>query len=341
MKYCLECNTEYFPLYLNPSDCRNEITKQYNYFLENDKYFPCDKSCYICEINSKNCQGCNFRYLPLEDNKNTCIQYNNNKNYYDENTNQGYYRKWKSRKYLKCDISCKTCKNKFTCLECNNKEDYFSLDQEYSKCIKLNKEKDDKNYFDNEKKQGYYFSLEDKKFIKCDKECYTCNGPSNKECKSCPINNNNNSNYINNDLILINGRCEKIKECSNGFIYLEYLGECFDIKNCIDSKKNIFNSPLFSLQEFFIDYESLIIDFKLNLINECKEISNKYNFKWNNKSYEYKNANITNNNSRYFLSNEYLEEGNFKFIIDIFYENILIQTINQSFNLIYNKVNNN
>ena len=58
-----------------------------------------------------------------------------------------------------CDKSCKTCKDQITnCLECNN--DYFSLDDNLSKC-----------YLINTQPKSYFKNNGDKNFKKCDSSC--------------------------------------------------------------------------------------------------------------------------------------------------------------------------
>jgi hypothetical protein len=101
---CLTCNSNYYPLDNNDSQCNppNSIVAGYFWDPAKSKYSSCYTSCSLCKTagNSlnNNCQTCNTGYYPLSD---------DSSEYYPPNTQIDNYT-WDATKskYTKCYFSC-------------------------------------------------------------------------------------------------------------------------------------------------------------------------------------------------------------------------------------------
>jgi len=186
--HCLKCSTDfYFDGTSTGNECHpksdfNATTDNYKYYLPkgSDTYLKCIQYC-NCELKNDYCLGCSGNYIFKED-ENKC---------YPSNTKiQGYY--MDKNIYKKCHNSCLTCEGEGTdkCKSCAEPYYPFKLDNTYMRCITQIEKKKNSTY-DN------YFLQEDpdgtnKKYIKCDVSCLTCeDGVNNNQCIEC----NSNSDY--------------------------------------------------------------------------------------------------------------------------------------------------
>ena len=205
----------YFNEYKNNSKCYESCVN--GYILNNSslKLCKCELDhCFSCSKNISQkglCTKCNYNLYPIENDISNIGEYINcykrcNYSISDENTEylntdeysyleetlceKGYYLDHTKPNYpifKKCYESCKTCSNFYindsmNCISCI--EGYFKL-KETNNC-----------YNDSILAQGYYFSLNDSLYHKCNIQCKTCiyNNISDESiCLSC---NNENGYYI-------------------------------------------------------------------------------------------------------------------------------------------------
>ena len=208
-------NINYFNEYKNNSKCYESCVN--GYILNNSslKLCKCELDhCFSCSKNISQkglCTKCNYNLYPIENDISNIGEYINcykrcNYSISDENTGylnkdeysyleetlceKGYYLDHTKPNYpifKKCYETCKTCSNYYindsmNCISCI--EGYFKL-KETNNC-----------YNDSILAQGYYFSLNDSLYHKCNIQCKTCiyNNISDESiCLSC---NNENGYYI-------------------------------------------------------------------------------------------------------------------------------------------------
>ena len=158
----------------------NEQTKikikfiNYGVFIKDTKQCElgirvCYDSCLECkdkdpDKDNHQCTKCKNDYFFVEDTNNcmTKKQMENTSYYFDEN----------DKKFKKCYSDCLHCKgegnsNDMKCLDCEPPKKYA----EPNNCI--------------EDVTNYYYSKENKKYIKCYKTCHSCNENSNENAHNC------------------------------------------------------------------------------------------------------------------------------------------------------------
>ena len=215
---CLEnsCATGYYPLSTDKTQCRNEITKPINYYLNINIYEPCSSKCTSCSSYAI-CLSCNNAngYFEKRDINNifdgTCINSDEQKlnyiNFYFDSTNKAY---------KECYSSCKTCSagldgTNQNCLICNN--GYYKFN---NNCLNLCPN------------DYYALDLTQSCIINC--PSYTVADRVNKRCKNC----------LDDNLFLYNNKCISTKP-DNTFIcnrYFNVLDDCFESCKFCERKGN-------------------------------------------------------------------------------------------------------
>jgi hypothetical protein len=136
---CLSCNSGYYPLPDNSSQCYlpNLIVDGYFWDSANTKYTKCYTTCSKCTSlgNSigNQCQACAINYFPLPDNTSQCFPSNTTMNYYF----------WDAQNtiYTKCYQACKSCSslgalNDSKCTTCDT--GYYPLPDNHAQCYSAN-----------------------------------------------------------------------------------------------------------------------------------------------------------------------------------------------------------
>jgi hypothetical protein len=191
---CTSCNTGYYPLPDNTSQCYLPNITVDGYFWDsaNSKYEKCYNTCSKCvslgdSIDNK-CQACVSNYFPLSDNTSQCFPPDTAMNYYF----------WDVQKssFARCYQACQTCSslgtfNDSQCNSCNT--GYYPLADKSSQC-----------YSSNDKVQGYYFDLVNNVFSSCYQSCSKCSGSGDEitnKCTQCktgfyPLSDNASQCYL-------------------------------------------------------------------------------------------------------------------------------------------------
>ena len=138
---CKICINNYF-LLNGTNNCYNESLLNKGYYLKNDTFYPCHKSCSKCNTpldiikENQNCIECNLKddYYPLNEDNSLC--YNN------ETIKEGYYLKNETSSFVwkKCHERCK---------KCSREGDIFNMN-----CISCKS-----NLINNKTNEIYYFNL--------------------------------------------------------------------------------------------------------------------------------------------------------------------------------------
>ena len=179
---CITCNSNYYFLNGNITDCINinNITNIDEYYLDeyNKTYYSCNNSEFNSVNNCKKCKDkdpcylCNDEYTFINGNKTYCIKKNylNNHYYQDPNDISNY------ESCTKIDPNCDTCSSYNICTFCF---DNFGLYKNQGKCINLTENK----YYKNNSDNFYYLCnntiercvqcLNDSICLNCDEEIYT------------------------------------------------------------------------------------------------------------------------------------------------------------------------
>jgi len=363
-KNCLTCSEGYFPLKENKSLCFKECPYDYK-FNDIEKYCEraCISNCKTC-TDSINCIECNENYylIASSNNLNNCVA----------NCPDGFYNDKVSLKCQTCPRNCKTCINVEQCLSCKN--EYFFQEENklclnncpiryYSQVIinDNNKINESKNICKKCKpecfvctgsqdnclscEQGYFYyaigkeCLVDcpqgfyKNFITnqcqiCDLSCLECVGNLVNDCIKC---NEIEGLKLNNGLCIKDSQSIKLL-CPLGFIEID--------KNCIAYKTCIQNFSAYIPRIFSIDIDDFIIEIDLTLKNECKMFWNRISIKWDKDNPFYNNSKFSKDLKILSIKSEILKEGNFNFIIRLFFDTFQIVnlTVNSKFQV--DKVSN-
>ena len=215
---CIEnsCAAGYYPLSTDKKQCRNEITKPINYYLDTDVYKPCSSKCISCS-SYEICLSCNNTngYYEKRDITNnfdgTCINSNDQKtnyiNFYFDSTNKAY---------KECEPTCKTCSSGLegtnqNCLTCNN--GFYKFNN---------------NCLASCPNDYYAFDFTQSCILNC--PIYTVQDTVNRKCKNC----------LDDNLYLYNNKCISTKP-ENTFIcnrYYNVLDDCFESCKSCDRKGN-------------------------------------------------------------------------------------------------------
>ncbi|EAR86112.2 transmembrane protein, putative (macronuclear) [Tetrahymena thermophila SB210] len=187
---CISCSID---KYLNNSNQCVSCTGD-KVYIDGSKCLDCDQSCLTCNgPSSQNCKSCQTgSYLY---NSNQCDPCSGVRKYID-GTN-----------CFDCDISCLTCngptsKNCKTCLINSGSATYLYHGNQCISCT------GDRVYVDGPN------------CLDCDLSCLSCNGPSSKDCKSCPT-----GSYLYHG--------SQCVPCIGDRIYIDGTN-CFDCdKNCL------------------------------------------------------------------------------------------------------------
>lgn len=214
---CTECtskfyrkNTENFPV-----NCYDKLV---GWYVNEELYKICDKSCHDCITTDINCLSCANTYIFLEDKKNCFIQ-----------APTGYYLNTSYNLHKSCDVSCFSCTDIKVCTKCA--ENYFPLVDIRTKCFN----KALVSYTDDVTKVSYFSNEVSKDYEKCAENCKICK-LKNDHCVLC----NYEANYFHIE--------DKVETCLNvcpEFYFRNYLKkECskchVSCKTCADSSKKCF-----------------------------------------------------------------------------------------------------
>ena len=256
---CIKCQNEYYFIE-NTNNCltKKQMENTNYYFDENDKIFKkCYSDCLHCkgegDSNDMKCIDCKPPKYYAE--PNNCID-NITNYYFDEN----------DKIFKKCYSDCLHCKgegdsNDMKCIDCKPPKYYA----EPNNCI---------NNITN-----YYYSEENKKYIKCYKTCESCNENSNEKahnCKKC----NDDYHFIYNE----DGKCISSDEKPTN-TYLDIITNtynkcndscytCDSLDNCIECNKDESNNYIYH----FIENEKgkCISESELDTLSIIDENDNTY-----------------------------------------------------------------
>jgi len=152
--YCIECAIGYYRKSFWTNECYKDLP---GYYLWNNFWYKCERSCSTCETTTSNCITCATGYYPEIGKKTPCYK-----------EKYGWF--ISSNSWHKCDISCQTCETSATnCLICSNQ--YYRKKGTEKSCYKS--------------LTGYYIDWNYYPYLwnDCNSSCNTCN--SSTDCLTC------------------------------------------------------------------------------------------------------------------------------------------------------------
>jgi len=200
----------------------------------------------------------------------------------------------------KCNPECSVCSEfQDNCLSCE--QSYFYLAKN-KKCLK-------------DCPQGFYKNFISLECMPCDSSCLECKGKLVNDCIKC---NENFGMKLNNGLCLKDTGVTQII-CPLGFIEIE--------ANCVAYKTCIKNFNAFLPKIFSIDIDDFIYEVDLKLKYECKGFWSKFSIQWHKDNPFYDNSIFSADLKILTIKNQFLIEGDHKFIVYLFYESNLIDQL--------------
>ena len=121
---CNNCSNGFFPLANETNEefkaCFSELNHPENYYLDDQVFKVCDKSCDSCKNKSMLCLSCSKGFFPLANNETY-------KRCFDELSKDKHLYLHNSSEYRECPSECETCIQKpneltVNCLSCNDKD---------------------------------------------------------------------------------------------------------------------------------------------------------------------------------------------------------------------------
>jgi proprotein convertase subtilisin/kexin type 5 len=306
------CNSCVVNFYLLPdltieNNCLPEINSPPGYFGNkiNNKFERCKKECKSCTSLDK-CNSC-FDSYSYMDKTNECLEKCPEKFYSLSKQNYSFNLGFSLKTCEKCEVGCLTCETFEKCSSCES--GYYYMESE-NKCY-------------NQCPDGYYNNKNENMCSKCHLTCMTCKNNDESSCLTCDK---------LKELSLKNGFCTNEK-CAPGSI--EYKGTCLELSKCIENLD-------FSVPKIFnIETNPLVVkyDIKFNEKNEkCNSIKENFRIDWNNNSSLFNQSIISVDKKNYTIKSSLLEEGLFKFKIDLIFSEKILSSLESETKIILNKV---
>jgi hypothetical protein len=217
---CIQCNTNYYPLWDNKSQCYLSTAAVQGYFYDPNlfQFDSCYKTCKTCDIMgdevNHHCTTCADGYFPLEDNRSLC--YKNNK------LIDRYVFSGEDLMFKRCFNSCYNCSAPgdelaMNCSGCDYANNYYPLENATTQC-----------YLKTRIIDGYYADSDARMFKFCYTSCITCSAKGDARNPNCSI-CKPDMDCTPCEAILYEGKC--LAKCPDDLVFDEVNLTCLNCQS--------------------------------------------------------------------------------------------------------------